>query len=109
MMQAAKHRPFHNTEARWQLVSVATGRNALLAGFRQARTKTAGWPASVIGLGPQFPDRPQMVLVQRDELVQACAAQVPAEPLAKRVRRRCPYRRVQNLHAQGLPLRDPGP
>ena len=25
-----------------------------------------------------------MVLVQRDELVQACAAQAPAEPLAKR-------------------------
>ena len=64
MMQAAKHRPFHNTEARWQLVSVATGRNALLAGFRQARTKTAGWPASVVGLGPEFPDRPQLDFIQ---------------------------------------------
>jgi hypothetical protein len=38
MMQAAKHGRLHNAQAAWQLVSVTAGRNALVDGFREART-----------------------------------------------------------------------
>jgi hypothetical protein len=38
MMQAAKHRRFHNTVTGGQLVSVVAGRNLVLVGLRNSRT-----------------------------------------------------------------------
>jgi len=94
VMQAPEHRPFHNAEARWQPVSVPSLRNALLGGFRKAGTERGVRPASVVMLGPESHDRPQVMLVKWNKEIQALAAQTSAEPLTNRVRLRRPDRRA---------------
>src|SRR5215471_16860884 len=100
MMQATKNRRLHNGVTDWYLMPVVARRNLALGGFRDSTAEGSVGPASVVVDCPLFDSHPQMTFVDRDQEVDALAAQASAEPFTDRVGPGRPNGSSNNPHSE---------